>query len=184
MFALDGELARLMRNPFVAWFARLGLGPVPAANRAGAAEAADWPEHLASEVLPGLRVDRQLGSYETRAHWQGVEIDVSIDADEDVAAALHTAHQLWADQGSWQARILARAVADLLLTYNENWQDEEDGADLTADAFAARLTIESISAGADGEFTFYFADGDMFSGHTVFVRGSLLDGPRKANLGG
>ena len=88
-----------------------------------------------------------------------------------------------ADQEEWNRRVLARASEDLLELKNDSWL-EEDEEELDAEKFEARLELESIEVRPDGEFCFWFEDGDLFWGHSITVEGTLEGGPEQADIQG
>ena len=47
-----------------------------------------------------------------------------------------------------------------------------------------RMELESIEIRADGSFEFWFADGDMFYGHSIHVSGGMENGPDDASMEG
>ena len=47
-----------------------------------------------------------------------------------------------------------------------------------------RMELESIEVRADGSFEFWFADGEMFYGHSIHVSGNLTGGPDAAQMEG
>ena len=47
-----------------------------------------------------------------------------------------------------------------------------------------RMEPESIEVRADGAFEFWFADGEMFYGHSIHVTGNLAGGPCTAQMEG
>jgi hypothetical protein len=60
-----------------------------------------------------------------------------------------------------------------LKLYNESWVDPSQGFPrLAAQPFLEKLSLAQISIG-QGSVTLYFADGNLFAGHTVSV--TLLD---------
>ena len=61
---------------------------------------------------------------------------------------------------------------------------EEDEEELDAEKFEARLELESIEVRPDGEFCFWFEDGDLFWGHSITVEGTLEGGPEQADIQG
>ena len=61
---------------------------------------------------------------------------------------------------------------------------EEDEEELDAEKFESRLELESIEVRPDGEFCFWFEDGDLFWGHSITVEGTLEGGPEQADIQG
>lgn len=77
------------------------------------------------------------------------------------------------------------AASDLLESYNSGWnaydQAQEDGSfktvinpELSANEFKERLVLSSVSVSSDSCVEFWYEDGGMFWGHSVFVQS--LDG--------
>ena len=65
--------------------------------------------------------------------------------------------------------IRQKACDELLTIHNEAWNN---GEPLDAETFKRRLTLEAIILYPDGSAELYFADDDMFWGHTVIVHRS------------
>lgn len=143
------------------------------------------PVYLEDEVLGRFTLDRQVNWFEADVDWLGQTVRLSFDWDEDEAMedSLRTAKALMADQEEWNRRVLARASEDLLELKNDSWL-EEDEEELDAEKFEARLELESIEVRPEGEFCFWFEDGDLFWGHSITVEGTLEGGPEQADIQG
>jgi len=130
-------------------------------------------------------LDRRVGWFCARTAWNGREIELNLEADQpdQLAAALQVAHALWADGATWERRIRAHAVEQLLPLKNEHWLDEDE-APLAPEAFAARMTLRSIGLTPDGGFDFWHDDGDLFRGHSIRIGGTLAAGPSSADIPG
>jgi hypothetical protein len=135
--------------------------------------------------LGTFTLDRQLDRFEGEANWCWETISLHLSAIEPrkVQEALNTAYSLWKDQWEWQKRIRQFAVQKLLPIKNDFWLEDGERA-LTAEQFDDRMTLESIDVDADGSFTFWHDDGDLFWGHLIEVRGNLCDGPTDADIPG
>ena len=125
--------------------------------------------YLEDEVLGRFTLDRRVNWFEADVDWLGQTVRLSFDWDEDEAMedSLRTAKALMADQEEWNRRVLARASEDLLELKNDSWLEEE-----------------SIEVRPDGEFCFWFEDGDLFWGHSITVEGTLEGGPEQADIQG
>lgn len=134
-----------------------------------------WEEGLGTFTL-----NRQVDWFETELDWLGGQISLVFDVGEDRAGALQNAKALLADAASWDERIRAYAADDLLASAND-WA--EDG-EITREQFIQRMELESIEIRADGSFEFWFADGDMFYGHSIHVSGDMEHGPDDASMEG
>ncbi len=132
-----------------------------------------------------LTLNRRVDIWEGKATWAGGTIDVQFPADDEDAlnAALEVARVLWDDQAGWSERVQTYAVEALLPLKNDTWLD--DGEDeVTPTQFRGRMRLESIAVEADGSFTFWHNDGDLFWGHSIQVVGNLRDGPTDADIPG
>jgi hypothetical protein len=128
-------------------------------------------------------LDRQVDWFTGQVDWAGQSIALNLSESAEAQAALKTAHALWQNQSEWHRRIQDFAVAQLLPLKNDSWLDEDD-AELTAEEFQARMTLESITVKADGSFDFWHDDGDLFWGHSIQISGSLAEGPTDADIPG
>jgi hypothetical protein len=149
------------------------------------ARALQKPVTMEDPVLGILTLDRRLDFYSGNARWRGADIEVMLIAynDAERAAALATAHALFAAQDDWQARVTAFAVEKLLALKNDVWLGEDETR-FSARQFRKQLRLYSINVYPEGRFEFWFEDGDLFWGHDIEIDGSLKDGPRDANLAG
>ena len=122
--------------------------------------------------------------YDGRLRWyegtvRGLPVAVH-DASLDDALAL--AARVVANLDAVRQAAEDRAVADLLPLKNEAWLDEGEPSVPEAE-FRRRLQFESVTAFADGA-ELYFADGDLFWGHTVVVRMAADGRMTDADIGG
>lgn len=147
------------------------------------------------EGLGTFVLERSVDWFEARADWLGTEINLSFDQDEEevMESAIETARRLMGDQAGWDQRIREFAADELLGLANdwaENAAEEEelesmeDGQLVSRKQFMERMELESIQAQEEGEFEFWFWDGDMFYGHSIHVTGNLEDGPDWAGIEG
>ena len=92
----------------------------------------------------------------------------------------------------WELTRTPPLLVEVLFFTEENRLDmleefdflEEDEEELDAEKFEARLELESIEVRPDGEFCFWFEDGDLFWGHSITVEGTLEGGPEQADIQG
>ena len=130
-------------------------------------------------------LDRSVDWYTAQTEWNGeaVSLNLTLDDAGTIEAALRAARTLWKNQNGWTKRIEDYAVQKLLPLKNENWLDEEE-AELSADEFKARMTLESVTIEPDGSFDFWHNDGDLFCGHSIQISGNLSEGPTSAHIPG
>lgn len=148
------------------------------------------------EGLGRFVLERSVEWFETKLDWLGTEIRLTFDQDEEeeMESAIETARILMRDQQGWDRRIREYAADQLLDLANEWAENAADGeeAALSADGgqlvsreqFMERMELESVQAGEDGDFEFWFYDGDMFYGHSIHVTGNVEDGPDWAGMEG
>ena len=140
-----------------------------------------WEDGLGTFTL-----NRQVDWFETEVDWLGGQISLVFDAGEDRAEVLQRARTLLAGAADWDKRIRAYAADDLLASAND-WaeqMEDEEPQEITREQFVERMELESIEIRADGGFHFWFADGDMFYGHSIHVSGDLEHGPDEASMEG
>jgi hypothetical protein len=90
---------------------------------------------------------------------------------------------LWDSRESWSDRIANYATTKLLGLKNKTWLGEDE-TELSAEQFRSKMKLESISMEPNGDFEFWFDDGDLFWGHAIRVSGNLSDGPTDAEIAG
>lgn len=142
------------------------------------------PVKLEIEDLGTFTLNRSLGWYDASVDWMDDEISLNLDQNEEtLAAAQETAKTLMEDQEGWDARVRAFAAEQLLERVNALLQSEDDEAELyTRETLAGQFQIDSILAGPDGAFEFWFSDDDLFLAHPVHVAGTLEQGPTLAEM--
>ena len=131
---------------------------------------------------------RRAGCFETETQWQGVNTRLVLDQDEDAAACLKVAEQLFGAQKLWGENIRSCAV-DLLLERGITWigsaEDEGDEEEeLSREELMERLEPDSIQVCQDGSFHFSFGDGGMLWGTVLCVSGSLRTEELEARMEG
>lgn len=130
-------------------------------------------------------LDRSLGWYSSETDWNGTAVSLNLEVDESgkLDPALQFARSLWKDQKEWAKRIEDYAVLELLPLKNASWLGDDE-AELTPKQFKDRMSLESVTVSPDGSFDFWHHDGDLFWGHSIQIRGSLVEGPTLADIPG
>ena len=147
------------------------------------------PVVLNDEELGELSLDKDYDTFEGVISWRDEDIDISLEVDsssEDTwTAAVRAMKQMAADQDAWDRDMRAFAARELTELACE-WREsaDEEVPEITEESFAQRLDLTSIAMDADGSFSAYFEDDDMFFGHCVVVYGSLTDGVASAVMAG
>ena len=147
------------------------------------------PVVLNDEELGELSLDKDLDMFEGGISWRGEDIDISLEVDsssEDTwTAAVAAMKQMMTDQDRWDRDMRAFAARELTQLACE-WREsaDEEVPEITEESFAHRIELRSIAMDADGSFSAYFDDDDMFFGHCVVVYGTLADGVASAVMAG
>lgn len=147
------------------------------------------PVVVVDEVLGELTLDKDLDMFEGEALWRGEQICLSLEVDtanEDTwADARRAMKAMLAEQDRWDRDMRASAARELTELACE-WREsaDEEVPEITEESFACRIELRSIAIDADGSFSAYFDDDDMFFGHCVTVYGTLADGVAAANMEG
>nr|WP_303769191.1 DUF2262 domain-containing protein [Schaalia odontolytica] len=136
-----------------------------------------------------LSLDKDLDMFEGGISWRGEDIDTSLEVDsssEDTwTAAVAAMKQMMTDQDRWDRDMrafAARQLTELACDWRES--ADEEVPEITEESFARRIELRSIAMDADGSFSAYFDDDDMFFGHCVVVYGTLVDGVTSAEMAG
>ena len=78
----------------------------------------------------------------------------------------------------------AGELVGLANDWSQEMDDDGETAEISKEQFMERMELESIEVRADGSFEFWFADGDMFYGHSIHVSGDMENGPDAASMEG
>lgn len=147
------------------------------------------PVVVTDEVLGELTLDKDYDVFEGHVLWQGEQIDVSLEVDaaneDSWTAARRAMKAMSAEQGRWDRDMRAFAARELTQLACE-WREsaDEEVPEITEGSFARRIELRSIVMDAEGSFSAYFDDDDMFFGHCVVVYGTVADGVASAVMAG
>ena len=147
------------------------------------------PVVVTDEVLGELTLDKDLDMFEGEVLWRGEQICLTLEVDaanEDTwADARRAMKAMLAEQDRWDRNMRASAARELTELACE-WREsaDEEVPEITEESFACRIELRNIAMDADGSFSAYFDDDDMFFGHCVTVCGTLADGVTAANMEG
>lgn len=139
------------------------------------------PVVVTDDVLGELALDKDLDMFEGEVLWCGEQICLSLEVDvanEDTwADARRAMKEMLAEQDRWDRDMrvfAARELTELACEWRES--ADEEVPEITEESFACRIELRSIAMDADGSFSAYFDDDDMFFGHCVTAYGTLTDG--------
>lgn len=136
-----------------------------------------------------LLLDKSIGLFSGKGHWNGEECLINMDVDEEGSVtakdALETWNKLIANCQEWDDK--ARKFAAEEMTDNANdWalDADENAEEMTKEDFARRLMISEVCVSTDGNFEIFYDDDDMFWGHVVIVSGNIETGIDDAYIAG
>lgn len=143
------------------------------------------PVFYQDEIWGEFHLDKSVNIFQKNVEWCGEYIRISFDYDDEekMKEALKTGHVLYEGQTKWMSKILAFACKELLGLKNDLWLDEEEN-EITEDQFIKSLKLCDIVLQNDGEFTFWFEDGDLFWGHSIIVEGNINGSLQSADIAG
>lgn len=149
------------------------------------------------EGLGRFTLDRSVEWFHAALDWLGQKVEFTFDQEEEevMEDAVRTARALMADPEGWDQKIREYAAEKLLELANDWAAEEADPEELSRleeagerlvgrEMFMERMELESIGVQEEGEFEFWFGDGDLFWGHSIHVTGNLEDGPDWAGIEG
>lgn len=146
---------------------------------------------LAAEHAPGPAVDGppaalqhprwgRLDWDDALARWRGTvcwgdaSVTLSLDPGRgsDPGPPSAAADALFDALPLWSARLREVLSGELRALYNDAWRVDDDPP-LEADAFAARVRLQSVEVGPDGQLDFWLDAEDLFDGHAIRISGQL-----------
>ena len=147
------------------------------------------PVVVTDEVLGELTLDKDYDTFEGEILWRGEQICLSLEVDAanegTWADARRAMKAMLAEQDRWDRDMRASAARELTeLACKWRESADEDVPEITEESFTRRIKLSSIVMDADGSFSAYFDDDDMFFGHCVTVYGTLMGGVTAANMEG
>lgn len=151
------------------------------------------------EPRPGLTgeiQDNELGkftlsSYSSETYvgaidWLGTHAELVLSGILDAEAAqavFREASVIYKGRSDIDAQLREYTTSELLPVINEELEASQTPP-LTADQFQQSIALECIEVELDGTYTFTYADGDLFGGHWIEVRGNRISGPTDIGLSG
>lgn len=147
------------------------------------------PVYYQDKVFGEFVLEKSVELFEKQISWAGETCSLSFDWNKDermMTAALETAYALFEEKNEWNRKIKLFAATELLGLANEWLQDDDEAEidEITQEMFIDFMELESVSVYSDGDFTIYFADGDMFWGHCIVVDGNINGTLNSAHIAG
>lgn len=160
------------------------------------------PVVITDELCGSFELERAYNWFYAKVDWLGTTCRVSLECDDEdgvtAEGALAAFREIYANVEEWDEKFRTFAAQKLTGLANE-WQDEDmdeedddidgDGGEessgsITKESFAKRISISEFTIDADGAYTAYYEDDDMFYGHVILIDGSIEDGMKSADIAG
>ena len=138
------------------------------------------PVVINSKVLGTMVYDSLMNEFTGEKTYKGNDVEISFKAeDKNSTENIVILENFWSKRASWDKKI-KKFVSKEVLDEAENWND--NNSTITEEMIAEAITMSGISMSADGDFTVYYDDGDIFSGHSIVVTGNMGKGLFEANM--
>ncbi|WP_149540199.1 DUF2262 domain-containing protein [Escherichia albertii] len=145
------------------------------------------PVLLQDELLGQFTLDKDYSHFSGKITWLNNNVFVHLNIDKanksSWQAALGHLRYLYDHQQEKDSEFRQFAAEELTELAND-WLDDEDADEITENSFAERMTLCELVIEADGDFTVYYSDDDMFYGHSIDVSGNIAYGATSANIVG
>ena len=145
------------------------------------------PVVLHDHGMGDFTLNKNLSVFEGEVEWMGRQISVYLDVEKDNedswAAALEHLRTLHQQQQERDDRF-RRFAADELTDLANDWLGDEEETEITNEVFARRIMLMELSVDADGNYSAYHDDDNMFYGHSVTVTGNVKSGENDVNIEG
>lgn len=154
--------------------------------------AAIWHEYqqpvfLKDELLGGFQLDKKYSSFQGSIELHGstlvVHMHVDIQNEKSWNEALCNLRTLYT-QLEKQGDDFRFFAASQLTELANDWLQDENADEISEEDFAGRMALTSLSINADGDYSVYYSDDDMFYGHAITVSGNIGSDFESANICG
>jgi len=143
------------------------------------------PVIVEDDFFNKLYYNRSFNNWETKIEFNGEAANLILEADNNNSFenSKKFAKQILKNHKKWEKNIQDFAVSKLLKLKNDTWLDEEEEK-VSAQEFIDKMKVESVIMFHDGEFEFFYNDGDLFWGHSIQIRGNIKKGLDDADIVG
>jgi hypothetical protein len=114
------------------------------------------PVVLKDKVLGKFTLNKNYSNFESSLKWRGEEISVYLKVDRDDedtwSQSLDYLRGLYEQQDIKDGEF-RRFAAEKLTDLANDWQEEEDAAEITEEEFAKRISLSELSISMDGDYS-------------------------------
>lgn len=135
------------------------------------------PVEFLHPVMGRFLLDRRVNTFEGEYEYEGNRFAICLDSHNDapIPEQLVILESIIADIKNYNVKAMNFAAKKLLPVKNDSWVD--DTSDVVTEAeFVERMTLSSVNVTLEKQITFFYDDGDLFYGHSIFTSGVFGEG--------
>ncbi|MEI0702931.1 DUF2262 domain-containing protein [Brachyspira intermedia] len=128
------------------------------------------PVYYKDEELGDFELDKSINMFNKNIEWDNNNISISFEnIDEEVnKKSADIIRKIFASKKDIDKK-LKDYISENLLEDANSWNDDDDKPHISKEDFLKLITLTSITIIYEDNITFYFDDGDIFSGHVIAV---------------
>ena len=128
------------------------------------------PVYYKDEELGNFELDKSIDMFNKNIEWDNNNISISFEnIDEEVnKKSADIIRKIFASKKDIDKK-LKDYISESLLEDANSWNDDDDKPNINKEDFLKLITLTSINIIYEDNITFYFDDGDIFSGHVIAV---------------
>ena len=128
------------------------------------------PVYYKDEELGDFEFDKSIDMFSKNIEWNDDNISVlfkNIDKEVNKKSA-DIIKKIFASKKDIEKK-LKDYISENLIEDANSWNDDDDKPNISKEEFIKLITLTSITIIYENNITFYFDDGDIFSGHVIAV---------------
>ncbi|MEI0563106.1 DUF2262 domain-containing protein [Brachyspira pulli] len=128
------------------------------------------PVYYKDEELGNFELDKSIDMFSKNIEWNDDNISVLFkNIDEEVnKKSADIIEKIFASKKDIDKK-LKDYISENMLEDANSWNDDDDKPNINKEEFIKLITLTSINIIYEDNITFYFDDGDIFSGHVIAV---------------
>ena len=128
------------------------------------------PVYYKDEELGNFELDKSIDMFSKDIEWNDDNISVLFkNIDEEVnKKSADIIRKIFTNKKDIDKK-LKDYISESLLEDANTWNDDDDKPNINKEEFVKLITLTSINIIYEDNITFYFDDGDIFSGHVIAV---------------
>ena len=128
------------------------------------------PIYYKDEELGDFELDKSIDMFSKNIEWNDDNISVLFNnIDEEVnKKSADIIRKIFTNKKELDKK-LKDYISENMLENANSWNDDDDNPNINKEDFLKLITLTSITIIYEDNITFYFDDGDIFSGHVIAV---------------